>query len=66
MIKENNWDKIQFLHSNSDIRQRADLFPIYGIKFIPFIVLVNKQGLIEFTGSPKEIKLEEKIEELFN
>jgi len=34
---------------------------LYSIRFIPHILLINQEGVIVYSGSPNEIKLEEKI-----
>lgn len=34
----------------------------YKIKFIPHILIINKEGILVYSGSPNEIKLEEKLQ----
>lgn len=54
---------MEFLHSKTELRQRPD-YQAIGVRFIPYILIVDKFGSIRFAGTPNEIDLEKKIQDL--
>lgn len=43
-----------------------DLIKFFQISGIPFVCLIDKNGIINYTGHPSGCKLEDKINELIN
>jgi len=62
-IESKKWDKIEHLTLGSWDGEH-DLIKFFQISGIPFVCLIDKAGVINYTGHPSGCKLEERINEL--
>lgn len=62
-ITEKNWDKINHYRLNGWDGEHP-IIKDYSIRGIPFVALIDTHGVINFTGHPSEVNLEDRINDL--
>ncbi|EAS05846.2 thioredoxin family protein (macronuclear) [Tetrahymena thermophila SB210] len=62
-INQRNWDKITHFKLNGWDASHP-IIKDFSIQGIPFVALVDKQGIINYTGHPSGVNLEERINNL--
>ena len=63
-IQQKKWDNVEHHIINNDIPESKYVTELYGVQFIPRLVIINKFGKVAFLGSPREIDLENAINQL--
>ena len=63
-IHNKKWDNIEHHIINKEIPDSKYVKDLYGVKYIPRLVIINKFGKIAFLGFPGDIDLEKVINQL--
>lgn len=64
-INDKNWDKITHFKLNGWDGEHP-VIKDYSIRGIPFVALIDSHGVINYTGHPSSIDIEERINELIS
>ena len=58
-VQTKKWERVEHLH-----RAGSSCFQDFGVKGVPYVVLVDTEGKIAYVGDPAETNLEQNIETL--
>ena len=67
-IKERNWTQIEHFMIRDGVATSSEstMFNDYNAKAIPFVILVDTNGVIRYSGHPFYLKTEQVIDSLIN
>lgn len=63
-VKKANWNKFDSVIDHYIVKGESDLNSLYGVNFIPHVVVVDKDGVVRNLGNPSLFGLEETINKL--